>query len=297
MMVYDHRQRWWCKVFSHVIIVTRPYYYYLIKFNVRIEPLGYGRLNKTVLYRVQTGSQRGLPCSWDSSTWSEYVPQSQNGSIFVTSRSRDVAFRITRDTTDIIPVDRVGTVQRFRRHLCRTPAGSKSTAKRVVGRWCLVTIDGAIMMLLKSHESKRRKGTSLRKCNYLFRIVATEVIKRSTIITIPVPNQSVTPPTGAQVLPTCRLNRRSKWWITPPKKYACQYGSSWTRGHAGGCQGDFKGPVQHKAEGQRCSTWRPDYGAMVRAKAVLIHSNYVGYPACVLQFLASLAFIDALQCY
>jgi hypothetical protein len=36
---------------------------------------------------------------------SEYLPQSQNGSILVTSRSRDVAFRITGDTRDIIPVD------------------------------------------------------------------------------------------------------------------------------------------------------------------------------------------------
>ncbi|KAN0081980.1 P-loop containing nucleoside triphosphate hydrolase protein [Elaphomyces granulatus] len=36
---------------------------------------------------------------------SEYLPQSQNGSVLVTSRSRDVAFRITGDTRDIIPVD------------------------------------------------------------------------------------------------------------------------------------------------------------------------------------------------
>ena len=35
--------------------------------------------------------------------------------------------------------------------------------------------------------------------------------------------------------------------------YACQYGSSSTRGH--GRQGDFKGPVQHESEGQKCSTW------------------------------------------
>jgi len=40
-----------------------------------------------------------------SETLSEYIPQSQNGSILVTSRSRDVAFRITGDTRDIIPVD------------------------------------------------------------------------------------------------------------------------------------------------------------------------------------------------
>jgi hypothetical protein len=36
---------------------------------------------------------------------SEYLPQSQNGSILVTSRSRDVAFTITGNTRDIIPVD------------------------------------------------------------------------------------------------------------------------------------------------------------------------------------------------
>ncbi|KAN0083083.1 hypothetical protein V8E54_002171 [Elaphomyces granulatus] len=36
---------------------------------------------------------------------SEYLPQSQHGSTLVTSRSRDVAFRITGDTRDIIPVD------------------------------------------------------------------------------------------------------------------------------------------------------------------------------------------------
>src|SRR6202046_3002595 len=36
---------------------------------------------------------------------SEFLPQSQNGSILVTSRSRDVAFRITGDTRDIITVD------------------------------------------------------------------------------------------------------------------------------------------------------------------------------------------------
>ncbi|KAN0082306.1 TPR-like protein [Elaphomyces granulatus] len=36
---------------------------------------------------------------------SEYLPQSQNGSILVTSRSRDIAFRITGNTRDIIPVD------------------------------------------------------------------------------------------------------------------------------------------------------------------------------------------------
>ncbi|KAN0069055.1 TPR-like protein [Elaphomyces granulatus] len=35
----------------------------------------------------------------------EYLPQSQNGSMLVTSRSRDVAFRITGDTRDIIPVN------------------------------------------------------------------------------------------------------------------------------------------------------------------------------------------------
>ncbi|KAN0085309.1 hypothetical protein V8E54_001776 [Elaphomyces granulatus] len=40
-----------------------------------------------------------------SETLSEYLPQSQNGSILVTSRSRDLAFRITGDTRDIIPVD------------------------------------------------------------------------------------------------------------------------------------------------------------------------------------------------
>src|SRR6267378_1364723 len=40
-----------------------------------------------------------------SEALSEYLPQSQNGSILVTSRSRDVAFRITGDTRDIIPVD------------------------------------------------------------------------------------------------------------------------------------------------------------------------------------------------
>ena len=36
---------------------------------------------------------------------SEFLPQSQNGSILVTSRSRDAAFRITGDTRDIIMVD------------------------------------------------------------------------------------------------------------------------------------------------------------------------------------------------
>jgi hypothetical protein len=36
---------------------------------------------------------------------SEFLPQSQNGSILVTSRSRDVAFKITGDTRDIIMVD------------------------------------------------------------------------------------------------------------------------------------------------------------------------------------------------
>ena len=40
-----------------------------------------------------------------SEALSEYLPQSQNGSILVTSRSRDVAFRITGDTRDIITVD------------------------------------------------------------------------------------------------------------------------------------------------------------------------------------------------
>ena len=36
---------------------------------------------------------------------SEFIPQSQNGSILVTSRSRDTAFRITGDTRDIIMVN------------------------------------------------------------------------------------------------------------------------------------------------------------------------------------------------
>ena len=40
-----------------------------------------------------------------SEALSEYLPQSQNGSILVTSRSRDAAFRITGDTRDIITVD------------------------------------------------------------------------------------------------------------------------------------------------------------------------------------------------
>jgi hypothetical protein len=35
----------------------------------------------------------------------EYLPQSQNGSILVTSRSVDVAFKITSDTRDIITVN------------------------------------------------------------------------------------------------------------------------------------------------------------------------------------------------
>jgi hypothetical protein len=43
-----------------------------------------------------------------SEALSEYLPQSQNGSILVTSRSRDVAFRITGDTKDIITVDPMG---------------------------------------------------------------------------------------------------------------------------------------------------------------------------------------------
>jgi hypothetical protein len=50
-----------------------------------------------------------------------------------------------------------------------------------------------------------------------------------------------------------------------------------------GHQGDFKGPVQHEAWGQRCSTWRPDCSPIVvqydstRADVVLL------IPACVLQ--------------
>ena len=36
---------------------------------------------------------------------SEFLPQSQNGSILVTSHSQDVAFRITGDTRDIITVN------------------------------------------------------------------------------------------------------------------------------------------------------------------------------------------------
>ena len=40
-----------------------------------------------------------------SEALSKYLPQSQNGSILVTSRSQDAAFRITGDTRDIIPVD------------------------------------------------------------------------------------------------------------------------------------------------------------------------------------------------
>ena len=43
-----------------------------------------------------------------SEALSEYLPQSENGSILVTSRSRDAAFRITGDTRDIITVDPMG---------------------------------------------------------------------------------------------------------------------------------------------------------------------------------------------
>src|SRR5467141_2266623 len=37
-----------------------------------------------------------------------------------------------------------------------TPAGSKSIAKRAVGRWCLVAIDGANTMLLKLSKSTQK---------------------------------------------------------------------------------------------------------------------------------------------
>jgi len=39
---------------------------------------------------------------------SEFLPQSQNGSILVTSRNRDIAYRITGDDSDIIVVDPMG---------------------------------------------------------------------------------------------------------------------------------------------------------------------------------------------
>ena len=62
---------------------------------------------------------------------------------------------------------------------------------------------------------------------------------------------------------------------TPPKKYACQYGSSSTRW-------DFKGPVQHEAGGQRGSTWRPDCRTIV-VQYDSTRAVDSGQPACVLQ--------------
>jgi hypothetical protein len=79
--------------------------------------------------------------------------------------------------------------------------------------------------------------------------IEVEMEGRYKTITIPALSQPVTshPRAGIANL----SNRRSKWSM-----YACQYGSSSTKGH--GRQGDFKGPVQHEAGGQKCSTWRPN---------------------------------------
>jgi tetratricopeptide (TPR) repeat protein len=61
------------------------------------------RVFSTPADKSKVGNNNNTAASTD--TLSEFLPQSQNGSILVTSRSRDVAFRITGDTRDIIMVD------------------------------------------------------------------------------------------------------------------------------------------------------------------------------------------------
>jgi hypothetical protein len=51
---------------------------------------------------------------------SDFLPQSQNRFILITSRSRDAAFMITRDTRDTItvdPMDEEATIQLLRTYL------------------------------------------------------------------------------------------------------------------------------------------------------------------------------------
>src|SRR5712664_1120979 len=122
-----------------------------------------------------------------------------------------------------------------------TPAGSKSIAKRAVGRWCLVAIDGANTTLLKlskstqkctnrSAERERAQGSATAHSALLpLRLKWKAVIKEEHHNHDPSPEPTSHPSHRRGIVETNH-----------------------------GRQGDFKGPVQHEAEGQKCSTWRPD---------------------------------------
>jgi tetratricopeptide (TPR) repeat protein len=53
--------------------------------------------------RIQTARANGS--YYPTESLSNFLPQSSNGSILITSRSRDVAFRLTGSSADIIPID------------------------------------------------------------------------------------------------------------------------------------------------------------------------------------------------
>jgi hypothetical protein len=163
---------------------------------------------------------------------------------------------------------------------------SKKSGRKVVFgcRWGKYDASKALKVNLEVHESKRRKGTSSSKCNCPFRIVAIEdpiTLKWKAFIKEEHHNHDPSSePTSHPSHRRTGIANLSEWSkqmvdiLRLSKKYTCQYGSSSTRGH-GRCQGDFKWPVQHEAEGQKCSTWRPDCSAVVvryasRAEVVLL---------------------------
>jgi hypothetical protein len=109
-----------------------------------------------------------------------------------------------------------------------------------------------ILLKLLVHKSKRRKGTSLRKHNCSFRIVAIDdpvrlkwkaFIKEEHHNRDPSSEPTSHPSHRRAGVGTVEANGR----YTPPKKYACQYGWGSTRGY--GHQSNFEGLAQYGAEG------------------------------------------------
>ena len=151
---------------------------------------------------------------------------------------------------------------------------SKKSGRKVVFgcQWGKYDAFKALKVNPEVHESKRRKGTSSSKCNCPFRIVAIEdpvTLKWKAFIKEEHhnhdPSSEPTSHPSHRRAGIANLSESSKQMVdilclrnTP----ASQYGSSSTRGH-GRCQGDFKGPMQHEAEGQKYSTWRLDCSAVV----------------------------------
>ena len=152
---------------------------------------------------------------------------------------------------------------------------SKKSGRKVVFgcRWGKYDASKALRVKPEVHESKRRKGTSSSKCNCPLRIVAIEdpvTLKWKAFIKEEHhnhdPSSEPTSHPSHRRAGIANLSESSKQMVdilrlrnSPVSTVRAQLGDM---------------PVQHEAEGQNCSTWRPDCNTVVvryasRAKVVL----------------------------